>query len=215
MNGLRLVLHTDDDLLREAWSREFADYAADVEIFFGPLEDVPACDCLVAEGNSFGIMDSDTDTELVLQFPEVQQNLHDVLVSACHGEIPVGQSVIVPTGDDVFHWLAYTPSMRFPRNIPAELVYDCTRATLLAIEAHNMAEMEAQGIADELGGKHDEHPIESAALPGFGLGAGVGALKVAHLMRLAYESVCVRDSPAPDSWDELDPYLKQIYGAQT
>ena len=211
MNGLRITLRTDDDFLREAWAKEFAVYDADVEVFFGALEDTPPCDCLVAEGNSFGIMESEADTEILLQFPDVQENLTDVIASAYHGEIPVGQSLIVPTGDQVFRWLAYTPSVRFPRNIPAELVYDCTRATLLAVEAHNMNDFDQDAIADELGNLRESNPIESLALPGFGTTSGVGAQKTAHLMRLAYESVFFkRDSYA--SWEELDPYLKQIYG---
>ena len=212
MNGLRLVLHTDDELLSEAWAKEFADYTADVEIVTGALEDIPACDCLVAEGNSFGIMESEADTEILLQFPEVQQNLHDVIVSAYHGEVPVGQSVVVPTGDESVRFLVYTPSMRFPRNIPAELVYDCTRSALLAIEAHNMANFEEQAIADVLEEQRESSPIESAILPGFGTDSGVGSLAAARLMRLAYESVCQRDSESYESWEELEPYLKQIYG---
>lgn len=211
MNGLKLVLYTDDPLMHEAWVKEFADYEEEVEIFLGNLEDVPPCDCLVAEGNSFGIMDSESDTEIRLQFADVEQNLREVVQSAFHGQIPVGQSVIVSTGDQVFRWLAYTPTRRFIRNIPAEVVYDATRATLLAIKDHNMSDFEEQAIADELGEEREDAPIESIALPGFGLTAGVGAFKAAKMMRLAAESVFGGEDEAYDSWDDVDVYLKKLY----
>ena len=210
MNGLRIVLHTDEDLLREAFEKEFADYE-EVEIFQGRLEDVPPCDCLVVDGNSFGILDNEDDTELRIQFPEVQQNLTEIVAAVFCGEIPVGQTVIVPTGDQVFRWLAYTPTMRFPRNIPAEVVYDATRATLLAVKGHNMSDFEEQAIADELGEDRAESLIESIALPGFGTGSGVGAFKAARMMRLGYDSVFAREGESYASWDDVEQYLKKLY----
>lgn len=213
MNGLHIVLYTDDELLREAWEKEFG-ASEGVEIFQGRLEDVPASDCLVAEGNSFGIMDGDADTEIKLQFPDVEQNLSGVVESAYYGEIPVGQSVIIPTGDQVFRFLAYTPTRRFPRNIPTEVVYDAMRATLLAVQAHNMADFEEQAIADELGEQRSEAQIESVAIPGFGSTSGVGAFKTARMMRLAYESVFERDeNESYSSWDDVDAHLKRLYSS--
>lgn len=214
MNGLKLVLYTDDDLLREAWEKEFEGYDSEqVEIFSGQLEDVPACDCLVAEGNSFGIMDGETDTEIRLQFPDVGQNLREVVESAYCGEIPVGQSVIIPTGDQVFRFLAYTPTARFRRNIPTEVVYDATRATLLAVKTHNMADFDDQVIAEDLGEEREQSPIESIAMPGFGISAGVGAFKAARMMRLGVESVLGADDTSYDSWDDVEAYLKKLYSA--
>ena len=208
-NGLRVVLFSTDGRMIEAWTKEF-EGVEEVEIFQCELEDVPASDCLVVEGNSFAIMDGEFDIELRLQFPDAQQNVAEVVGSAYYGEIPVGQSVLVPTGDEVFRWLAYTPTVRFPRSITAESVYDAMRVTLLAIKQRNMENLEGQAIADELGEEYDDDIIEVVAIPGFGIDSGVGAFKAAHMMRLAYESVFEREEQAFTTWDEVDPLLKKL-----
>jgi O-acetyl-ADP-ribose deacetylase (regulator of RNase III) len=210
MNGFRIVLFSPEDLVCEAWEKEFSD-VDEVEIFQGALENVPACDCLGIAGNSFGIMDADADTDIRLQFPDVQQNVQQAITTLYAGEMPVGQSLIVATGDETFRWAAYTPSMRFPRNIPVEQVYDCMRVTLLAIKQHNMTDLEEQAIAEELGEERDENVIESIVIPAFGTSAGVGAFKAARMMRLGYESVFEREPVSYTSWDDVDVYLKKLH----
>ena len=209
---MKVVLFNPSEQLCEAWGKEFHPYGHDVTIFQGKLEDVPQVDCLVAAGNSYGIMNGGLDAAIKLQFPDAQQNVKEAITADYCGEMPVGQSMIVPTYDDTFPWLAYTPTMRFPRNIPAETVYDCMRATLLAVRAWNVQSLTDAAYAESEGEDVEAKTIESIAIPGIGTGTGgVGAFKAAKMMRLGYESIYERDAEAYDEWDQVDQHLKTLY----
>jgi O-acetyl-ADP-ribose deacetylase (regulator of RNase III) len=213
---MKVVLFAINEQVVEGWGREFHPYGHDVTIVNAPLEDVPACDCLVAAGNGFGIMDGGLDAAMALQFPDVVQNVRDGVATEFYGEMPVGQAMIVPTGDEIFRWLAYTPTMRFPRPIAAELVYDATRAALIEINRFNRDQMVK--ALDELGEDDDMDSIDpplitSVAIPA--LGAHTGEVKpfaVAKMMRLAYESIAVKGTGAYEKWDDAEAWLKKLYG---
>jgi O-acetyl-ADP-ribose deacetylase (regulator of RNase III) len=209
---MKIVLFDINDQLCEAWEREFKDHD-DVSVFYGKLEDVPASDCLVAAGNSFGIMDGGLDHAMAVQFPDVVGNVRDGIETAYCGEIPVSHSLIVPTGDEFFPWMAYTPTMRFPRKIPAETVYDAMRGMLLAVRKFNMNELEEAAIAEELGEEREAAVIETIACPGMGTrSGGVGAFTGAKMMRMAYESIIVRGPTSyGDKWDGVEDHLKKLY----
>jgi len=210
---MKIVLFNQREQLCEAWGKEFHDYGHEVTIFQGALEDVPQVDCLVCPGNSFGIMDDGLAAAIKLQFPDAQQNVREAITVDYCGEIPVGTSIIVPSNDETFPYMAYTPTMRFPRNITAETVYDCMRATLLAVRAHNVAQVENEAIADLEGDEFNGSQIESIAIPGFGTGTtgGVGAFKAARMMRLGYESIYVHEAFEYEEWDQVDAYLNALY----
>jgi O-acetyl-ADP-ribose deacetylase (regulator of RNase III) len=208
---MNIVLFTRDEQSANALKEQF-EGIDEVEVFHGELEDVPAANCLVAAGNSFGIMDGGLDAAMKTQFPDVQKNVQDAIASNFHGEIPVGQSLIVPSGDEIFPWFAYTPTMRFPRNIPAELVYDSMRGTLLAIKQFNMNSMSEAAIADQAGEDYEPELIESVAIPAFGTKTGgVGAFKAARMMRLAYESIYEYGESFYASWADVEAHLKKLY----
>jgi O-acetyl-ADP-ribose deacetylase (regulator of RNase III) len=213
---VNIVLFDINEQICEAGSASSTDYD-NVTVFNGKLEDVPPTDCLVAAGNSFGIMDGGMDAAMAFQFPDVVQNVRDAIGSEFCGEMPVGQSVIVPTGDETVPWMAYTPTMRFPRPIAAELVYDSFRAALLEIKRFNRDQM-----VDALSEMDDDDDdadlahvpmIESVACPGLGTNTGqVKPFTAAKMMRMAYESVIVRGSKPYEKWDgEAEEWLKKLY----
>lgn len=208
---MNLLLFTDQEQVIEAWEKEFHGYDG-VTVYQGALEDIPEADCLVTAGNSFGIMDGGLDAAVKLQFPDAATNVTEAIAANYLGEIPVGQAIIVPTNDEIFRYLGYVPTMRFPRNIPAEAVYDATRAILLEARKFNENELSEEEIADELGEQRETGLIESIALPSFGTRTGgVGAFKAAHMMRMAYDSIYERAPEVYGSWDAVEEHLKRLY----
>lgn len=203
---MKILLFDINEHLCEAWRKEFSAYD-NVDVHHGALETVPEADCIVAAGNSFGIMDGGLDAAMATQFPEAQKNVSDSIASNFVGELPVGRSVIVATGHSTFPLMAYTPTMRFPRPIAAEVVYDSMRAVLLAVREYN-TETEIDSIED------DDEPqlIQSIAIPGLGtLSGGVGAFTGARMMRLGYESIYERRAQPYESWPEVEKHLKKLY----
>ena len=210
---MQLLLFDMNAQLCEAWEKEFSGYSA-VSVHNVQLEDAPAADCLVAAGNSFGIMDGGLDAAMALQFPDTPNNVHEVIQSDYKGEIPVGASAIVPTGDETFRWMAYTPTMRFPRKIAAELVYDSMRGMLLAVIKWNEDLINEKMIAEEAGTEGPDYSeIVSIACPGLGtLSGGVGAFTGAKMMRMAWDSIYGEDSHGGSSWEEVEIWLAKLYG---
>ena len=209
---MQIHLFDMNEQLCEAWQKEFAGYA-DVTVHNVMLEDAPAADCLVAAGNGFGIMDGGLDAAMANQFPDVVLNVREGIAAEYKGEIPVGQALIVPTGDETFPWFCYTPTMRFPRKIPQETVYDSMRALLLAVIRFNENVIQERMIAEESGGTPpDTEEIASIACPGLGtLSGGVGAFTGAKMMRMAYDSI-YKHGEAYEKWEDVEGWLKQLYG---
>lgn len=210
---MKLTLFDINEQLIQGWEREFEPYRDDVNIFHGALEDVPPADALVAAGNSFGIMDGGLDHAMAVQFPDVVKEVSEGIMAHYYGEIPVGHSIIVPTHDEAksFPWMAYTPTMRFPRQIPAEQVYDAMRGMLLAVRKFNDNQLYEQAIADEAGEEIELSVIESIACPGLGTrSGGVGSFTGAKMMRMAWESIIVYEPKAYTKWEEVEGKLKKL-----
>jgi O-acetyl-ADP-ribose deacetylase (regulator of RNase III) len=210
---MQLLLFDMNAQLCEAWEKEFADYDT-VTVHNVMLEDAPAADCLVAAGNSFGIMDGGLDAAMALQFPDVVANVHEGIVSDYKGELPVGSSIIVPTGDETFPWMAYTPTMRYPRKITAELVYDAMRGMLLAVIKWNEDLASEKMIAEMTG---EDAParseIVSIACPGLGtLSGGVGAFTGAKMMRMAWDTIYGDEPHGGSDWRDIEGWLAKLYG---
>lgn len=209
---MQLLLFDMNPQLCEAWEKEFAGYDA-VTVHNVQLEDAPAADCLVAAGNSFGIMDGGLDAAMALQFPEVVANVREGIAADYKGEIPVGSSIIVPTGDETFPWMAYTPTMRFPRQIAAELVYDAMRGMLLTVTKWNEELANERMIAEMTGeDQPSQTEIVSIACPGLGtLSGGVGAFTGAKMMRMAWDTI-YENKHGGESWKEVEGFLSKLYG---
>ena len=86
--------------------KEFCDVARwqfrehpEVQIVCGKFEDLPAFDCVVTAGNSFGLMDAGMDLAVVRYFGlHVMESIQRQIVDDYLGEQPVGTCLIVPTG---------------------------------------------------------------------------------------------------------------------
>lgn len=93
----------------EAW-REYFQSAKDVTVSQGDIFDAPA-DAIVSPANSFGFMDGGIDLAYSYRFGwALQERLQAMLRAEHDGELPVGQAVILETGDEQFlGWSARPP----------------------------------------------------------------------------------------------------------
>jgi O-acetyl-ADP-ribose deacetylase (regulator of RNase III) len=147
----------------------------EVEIVCGPFEELPAFDCVITAGNSFGLMDAGMDLAVVRYFgTTLMERIQKLILNDHLGEQPVGTSLIVPTGHPEHPFVAHTPTMRVPMNISGtDHVYVALWAALTAAHRHNRTE---------------DRKIRTLACPGLGTGTGgVPLLEAAIQMRLAYE----------------------------
>ncbi len=147
---LQLHLRDLSSALVAAWRGEFAGFAevtvSQGDIFSiksGPLKhgdpiDVEA-DAVISPANSFGFMDGGIDAVYTYELgPQVQDRLQQVLREEHHGELPVGQAVIVPTGNSVIPWCVSAPTMRVPMDVSNTAnAFLAFRAALVAVIAHN------------------------------------------------------------------------------
>ena len=171
---MRLVVVDRSAGFCDAARRQFAAHP-EVEVVCGRFEDLPAFDCVVTAGNSFGLMDAGMDLAVVRFFGRgVPERIQRAILDDHLGEQPVGTCVIVPTGHAAHPFVAHAPTMRVPMNIQnTDHVYLALWATLTAVHRHNRVE---------------PHKIECLACPGLGTGTGGVEFREAALqMGLAYE----------------------------
>jgi O-acetyl-ADP-ribose deacetylase (regulator of RNase III) len=144
---LRLVLVDTDPKVCAAFSAYFGSVRG-VEIVNGPLEELRAFDCITMPGNSFGFVTGGVEAAILRFFGDhligrIRSRIHEQF----SGEQPVGTSIIVPTGDEEFPFVAHTPLMRVPMPIAmTDNVYLAMWATLHAVRAHNRIVPEEQQI---------------------------------------------------------------------
>ncbi len=143
--------------LVEAWEQVFQN-TPQVEVNQADFFSKPA-DAMLSPANSFGIMDGGLDLAIhdVLGMP-VEKRVQEAIMAQYHGELPVGCSLIVPTGHEQWRYLVVAPTMRIPEPVQHRLnPYLAFRRALLAIQQHN------QGNSDQ---------IDSLLCPGLGTGIG-------------------------------------------
>jgi O-acetyl-ADP-ribose deacetylase (regulator of RNase III) len=158
-----------------AWEEAFAG-VPNVDISRGSILDLEA-DAIVSPANSFGYMDGGIDLAYTNLFGyDLQDRLQSLLHETHHGELPVGQALIIPTTHTRFPLLVSAPTMRVPSSIARSInVYLAFRAALIAVVKHNESGKAA---------------IESLAAPGMGTGVGeVNPRRCARHMRVAYDSI--------------------------
>ncbi|MCR6700768.1 MAG: macro domain-containing protein [Dokdonella sp.] len=171
---MRIHLCTLDEAMAEAWRLAFAGTAVSIRV--GDILAEPV-DAVVSAANSFGLMGGGLDLHYARHFGEnLERTLRARLAADHDGELPVGQALIVPTGDAALPWMISAPTMRVPMTIDHTThVYLAFRAALRAVREH----------------PREHAPIDRLACPA--LGAGVGAMpfeRVARQMRAAYD-VCI------------------------
>lgn len=123
----------------EAWERSFGS-CPDVEISQGDILKHSA-DAIVSPANSFGFMDGGIDLVYLRRFGrELQQRLQARLSTEHDGELPVGQAVVIETGDQAIPHLISAPTMRIPMDVSDTVnAYLAFRAAIRAVKDHNLA----------------------------------------------------------------------------
>lgn len=137
-----------------AWQEFFKD-EKNVTILEGDLTTV-SCDAIVSPANSFGFMDGGVDYAISERLGwDLQDKLQKKIKELPEGELIVGNSIILETGDSIIPFLVASPTMRVPMsfNIATSInAYLAMKATLIAIKKHA--------------------GIEYVAIPGFCTGVG-------------------------------------------
>jgi O-acetyl-ADP-ribose deacetylase (regulator of RNase III) len=169
--------------LVEAWRKDFAG-ATDVEITRGDILDLSA-DAIVSPANSFGFMDGGLDLIYSRRFGwGVQAQLQDLLQAEHDGELPVGQAVIVPTGDPAMPLLISAPTMRVPMDVSRTVnAYLAFRAVIRVARQYNTSAAT---------------PIGSILCPGLATGAGrLSPEACSRQMQYAYSASHLRRPSKP------------------
>ena len=164
-----------EPVLHDAWARAFADCPS-VQSHHANIFERHAS-ALVSPANSFGYMDGGLDLKISEELGwHVERRVRAEVHANFHGELPVGEAVIVETGDARFPYLISAPTMRVPMDVSTTVnAHLAFRAVLRAVEVHNRSERPA---------------IASIACPGLGTGEGrMPPRRCAAQMRYAYEVV--------------------------
>ena len=171
---MRLILVDRGKELCDVLRWEFRTHP-EVEIVHGRFEDLPAFDCVITAGNSFGLMDAGIDLAVVRYFGRhVMERVQRQILDDYLGEQPVGTCILIPTDHATHPFVAHAPTMRVPMNIQGtDHIYLALWASLTAVHRHNRVEA---------------RQIKTLACPGLGTGTGgVNSLEAAIQLRLAYE----------------------------
>jgi len=187
MRDVTLVLVDPSEALCVEWRKAFEGLPR-VEVVQGRFEALAEFDCMVAAGNSFGLMDGGVDAAITRFFgTELMERVQRHILDEFLGEQPVGTSVIVETGHPKHPFVAHTPTMRHPMTIAkTDYPYSAMRAALLAVRRHHRNPSAA--------------PIRRLACPGPGTGTGrVPAAEAARQMALAFRSIL--DPPSRVDWN--------------
>ncbi|WP_299677536.1 macro domain-containing protein [uncultured Dokdonia sp.] len=161
-----------EDTLGKEWNTYFSD-CKDVEIIKGDIT-LQKSDAIVSPANSFGFMDGSLDYVLSERFGwHLQENLQKQIYDSDEGELLVGQTITLETGDSEVPYLISAPTMRVPMNFN------------IATSVNPYLAMKAILIACK---KHAK--IASVSIPGLCTGCGRMPYHIAaKQMFLAYEEI--------------------------
>ncbi|GLY36589.1 tail protein [Amycolatopsis sp. NBRC 101858] len=175
-----LVLCAVDEPLATAWTSAAEKLTGRVRVHRGSVLDVVA-QAVVSPANSYGWMRGGIDAVYARAFPGVEQSVRSAVLAFHGGELPIGEAVIVPTGEAEPAWLISAPTMRGPgERLPADTVHPYLAARAVFLQWRD--------------GGLDQGPVrefvDTIAMPG--LGTGVGGVDPA---------TCARQVAA--AWDEV------------
>ncbi len=166
---MKITLFDINPKLCESWRFCFRD-RQDVTVTESRLEDLPAHDCLVTAGNSFGAMSGGIDLAVRnLTGVGVQDHIQMEIMRLFPYGMPVGDVLCaVDEQNEKFKRLIYAPTMRIPsRARPMDIAYVMMVVISSALKSG----------------------AESIAIPGLGTGCG-GMLEpmAAKAMRAGYDA---------------------------
>ena len=167
-----------------------------VSVIQSRFEDLPPHDCFVTAANSFGIMNAGIDAAVVQFHGEaLMQRLQHRILDEFLGEQPIGTSLIEPTGNPAYPYVAHSPTMRVPGSIAGtDKVYAATWASLIAVYQFNV---------------RNNRVINTVVFPAMGAGfGGVPFTEVARQMSVAYRHYL--QPPPRMNWDMVAQRQKAI-----
>ncbi len=150
---------------------------AGVSIVEGPLLEGCIADAVIAPTNSFGYLDTGIDGAFARRFGRrLQRSLQERIACEFDAELPVGEAVILPSGDLALPFVVMAPATQLPGGLSTEpMIYLALSAALRSINAWN--------AADEM------PPIESVIMPDIaGIARGWNAAQLVLQLREALEA---------------------------
>ncbi|HVV13560.1 macro domain-containing protein [Amycolatopsis sp.] len=158
-----LVLCAIDEPLAKAWQAVVDSVDGAARVHHGSVLDV-AADAIVSPANSFGWMRGGIDAVYARAFPGVEQNVRSAVLALHGGELPIGETVVVPTGEPVPAWLISAPTMREPgERLPVDTVHPYLAARAVFLRWRD-------GKLDD--GVEIRRVVDTIAMPGLGTGIG-------------------------------------------
>ena len=158
-----LILCAVDESLVAAWQSVVDTVDGGISVHRGSVLDV-AADAVVSPSNSYGWMRTGVDAVYARAFPDVQQNVRSAVLAYHGGELPIGEAVVVATGEPAPAWLISAPTLREPgEQLPEDTVhpYLAARAVFL---------LWRDGKLDH--GVELRRAVATIAMPGLGTGTG-------------------------------------------
>lgn len=193
---MKFYLRDRNKEIVEQWKVFFGDNP-DFEIKCGDIFDGPSADAITSPSNSWGFMDGGIDAVYIDRFhPQLEFRLREHIKKYHYGELPVGQAVILPTGDSEYTYLISAPTMRVPGVVKNTVnAYLAFRAALIAIKKWNVP-------------ANIEKHIHSVLCPGLGTAVGqMSPFACARQMFEAYQAIWL-DKPI-DPNDCADIWMNQ------
>jgi len=124
---LHLVDYNED--LITAWKSAFKDFP-EVMIEQGDLLAI-AKNCVVSPANSYGFMDGGIDAAYRAFFgAQIERLVQDAISRQPEGNLPVGASIVVRTGNLRIPFLIVAPTMTMPEAVESNHCYRAMRAAL-------------------------------------------------------------------------------------
>jgi O-acetyl-ADP-ribose deacetylase (regulator of RNase III) len=178
-----LLLRDLNPAIVQAWKAVFAD-CPHVNVAFGNILETPA-DAIISPANSFGFMDGGIDLVYTRFFGwQLQQRLQEIIQHEHHGELLIGDCILMETQHPNIPFLLSCPTMRVPGDVSNTMnAFLAFRAALLKVKHYSATASK---------------PIETILCPG--LGTLTGRISPEHCalqMRYAYEAVVNHSVPFP------------------
>lgn len=112
---MNIILSDLNTTLIEAWKDCFKEHS-DVTVIEGDITQIK-CDAIVSPANSFGFMDGGVDYALSVRFGwDMETKLQQLIKALPEGELLIGQSILMDTGDPEIPFLISAPTMRILTN---------------------------------------------------------------------------------------------------
>lgn len=186
---MKLILIDINQKLIESLKKYFLN-ESDVSIIHGDITTQTA-DAIVSPANSFGFMDGGVDYAISERFGwDLQDQLQSEIKALPEGELLIGRSLILETGDKRIPYLISSPTMRVPMsfNIHSSVNgYLAMKSTLIIAQNHES--------------------INSVLIPGFCTGVGRMNEDISALqMYKAYKEVIKGEKMDFEDFGEAQKY---------